>query len=106
MSKITVSIQVGRFPDERRDRIFCMELDPLQHEALEPLDFPSSSSGMFCTPDAVVRRVEIRRAITAQEMARAIAAAMRSADTYDGDIPVDPLTGLGRAAIAKAGGAA
>lgn len=97
MSKITVHIQVGQFPSSK-DRTFAMELDPLQNEALEPLDFPSSSSGIFCTPEAVVQRVQRQRAITANEMARAIVAAMRSSDTYDGDIPVDPLTGIGRAA--------
>ena len=94
MSKITVHIQVGRFPSGQ-DRTFAMDLDPIQREALEPLDFPSSGPGWLATPEAVVRRVQHQRAITAQEMTHAILASMRSADTYDRSVPVDPLTGWG-----------
>lgn len=96
MSKITVYFQAHEYPSSQ-DRTFAMEIDPMECEAWDPLDLPCASSGIFCTPDTVVRRVQRSRAITHKEIATAILAAMRSADTYDGDVPIDPITGFGRA---------
>ncbi len=93
MSKITVHLQIGDYPNPSKDRTFCMPLKPIQRYAIMPLDFPSASSGIFCTPESTVKTVLKQRELTARELTTAILALMRSSDTYDGCIPVDPLTG-------------
>lgn len=93
MSRITVHIQVGECPSSQ-DRTFAMDLDePLQRNVWEPLDFPSASSGFFCTTQSIVREVQRSRKLTAAELARAILEALESSDTFDGYAPVGKVFG-------------
>ena len=92
MSRITVSVQVGSFPSDR-DIVYAVELNPIECEALAPLDFPSASSGIFCTPQYVVERVTRIRRVKANELTRAIMEALAARDTFDGHTPVGDVFG-------------
>lgn len=92
MSKITVIVQHGQWPSPK-DTAITLPLDDFAREALVPLDFPSASSGIFCTPPATARRVIQWRKVAAEEITRAVMVALRERDTYDGTVPVNTVHG-------------
>lgn len=88
MSRVEVHVQIGQWPSSGDIRM-CLDLDPIQREALSPLDFPMHSSGVFSTPPDVVRRVMRTREGVAKELVAAIMQALGERDTHDG-YPKEP----------------
>lgn len=83
MSRIEVHVQIGNWPSDKDIRM-CLDLDPIQREALSPLDFAVNSPGFMVTPMHVVRTVMQTREGVAREITAAIMDALGKRDTHDG----------------------
>jgi len=84
MTKITVNLQVGKYPSDR-DIFVAMQLDGLrEREVIEQLDIPYSSPGWMCSSTATIRRTMGARKLVAQQLTEAIVKALGERDLIDG----------------------
>ena len=84
MTTIRVIVQVDRFPGGH-DIDVCIPLDSVRaRETIQPLDFPSASSGIFCSSTATIRKTMGARNVVARELTDAIVKALGEHDLIDG----------------------
>lgn len=88
MSKITVTVQMGRWPG-RDEETVCIDLDDyLVDELCSPIKSSDGVFPMFDTPPEVAYRVRRMRANVAQglakDMTKALLAAFEKRDTFNG----------------------
>lgn len=88
MSKISVTVQLGRWLDEVQTACIDVDDDYVRDEICRPLRTSDTPFAIFDTPDSVVHKVRRLRDNAAKDLARditnALIKAFQARDTHNG----------------------